>query len=100
MLAPIQSDYATDSAWFDALREYTNPRVLAMLAANNGAMLCWQVPILADDGDDAAQWEPAHAFDSAFSDGTIAFDSDYDLYLHPDAIQVSEGGYTMPEGQS
>lgn len=57
-------------------------QILAILAASNGAILCWQV------NDPSAFWD-------AVRDGIINFDADSDLFVHPEAID-DNGGYHMP----
>lgn len=62
-------------------------QILTTLAANDGAILRWQV-----DESLVAAFEAAHA------SGAVHFDHANDMYLHPAAVQVDDaGGYTMPE---
>lgn len=59
--------------------------VLAYLAAHNGAVLYWQVPIA---------MQPAFA--RAHSAGSVILNDNDDCYAHPDAIQHRDGSYSMP----
>jgi hypothetical protein len=60
-------------------------RVLAFLAAENGAMLYWQVPA-----------DMAPAVRVALDCGAIALDESTDCLTHPDAVRIGDGYIMRP----
>lgn len=77
--------------FIDAPDEVPLSRLLAILEAANGAILCWQVPS-----------ETRSAFELAADQKQIRYDSETDLYIHPLAIPAGDErpvqGWKMPEG--
>lgn len=59
--------------------------VLAFLAANDGAILGWQLP-----------FHIAAAFSQCVRDGVIRIDDETDCYVHPLAINHGDGLFSMP----
>jgi hypothetical protein len=80
-----------DQQWqlFDATaivegKRFGDAGVLEKLRQADGAILYWQVD------------EP-EAFASARKRGVIRLDTETDCYVHPDAVELPDGGYTMIE---
>ena len=67
-------------------------QVLAVLADADGAMLAWQACHVATCGPN-----PAEAFADALARGVIRLDADSDCYVHPHAVPVEGGGFTLDE---
>ncbi len=56
--------------------------LLSELAANGGAVLCWQT------SDESA-------FAEAAARGVVTFDEDADCFVHPGAVKVGDGAWEL-----
>ena len=93
--APRRYNFDSKAAWMTALREFYDPLILKMLEDNEGAVLWWQVELEGNKGFLGVEF----AMQDALERGVILFDSESDLYIHPAAVRLDVGSYTMKEQQ-